>query len=129
MAAGGEGVVVPAVRLEVGAIVGDVGIFLGAEEEHVLEEMGQALAAGRVAVRAGADVHGRGRLVELGVGEQEDLEAVGQDEAAVLGVVVGRLRAGRNPGGSLGAERGEQQQGGQEGEKAEFHAWWRKGAR
>ena len=51
--AGRVGVVVAAVGLDEIAVVGDLGIFLGAEEEHVLEEMREALAVGGVVNLAG----------------------------------------------------------------------------
>lgn len=114
--AGGVGVVVAAVGLKVVPVFGFVGVFFGAEEEHVFEEMGKATAFDRVA--EGADAHGerRGGFVEFGVGEQDDLETVIEREALIDGLIVDGDLAGRNVGGEC---RAQAESGGEEGKDKE----------
>ena len=76
MVAGGVGVVHPAVLAEVGIKVGDVGIFLRAEEQHVLEEVGETLAVGGVVDLADVHDEGGAGLVEFLVGDEQDAQAV-----------------------------------------------------
>ena len=117
--AGGVGVVHPAVLAEVGVKVGDVGIFLRAEEQHVLEEVGQALAVGGVVDLADVHDEGRAGFVEFLVGDEEDAQAVIEDEAAELRGVGGRDDAGWERGRGRGGESdgGEQGEGGGENER------------
>jgi len=84
---GGVGVGVTAVGLEVLAIFTGFGVFFRAEEEHVLQKMGQSGAAVGITHGADIDTHGGGGDVEFGVGEEEDFEFIIQHEAAVLGFV------------------------------------------
>ena len=95
MVAGGVGVVHPAVLAEVGIKVGDVGILLRAEEQHVLEEVGESLTIRRVVDLADVHDEGRAGFVEFLVGDEQDAQAVIEDEAAELRGVGRRDDAGR----------------------------------
>jgi len=112
MIAGGVGVVVAAVGLEVIPVVGFVRIFFGAEEEHVLEEVGESAAFDRVAEGADANGDGGGGFVEFGVGEQDDFEPVIEREALIDGLVIYRDLAGRDGGGEF---RVQAEGGGEQG--------------
>ena len=80
------------VRAQKGAVRILVGVLLGAQEEHVLEEVREALHFLGVRVRADLDVHGRGGLVGLGVGDQQHAKRVGHLHIAIRAVVLlGRL--------------------------------------
>ncbi len=81
------GVGVTAVGLEVFAVFAGFWEFFRAEEEHVFQEVGEALAVVRVGHGADIDAYGGGGNVEPGVGEEDDLELVVQGEAAVFGFV------------------------------------------
>ena len=64
---GRVGVVVAAVGVDEGAIVGDIGIFFGAEKEHVLQKVSEAGVFKGVVNLANADRERRTRLVEIGI--------------------------------------------------------------
>jgi len=64
----------------------------------VLEEMGEAGVFEGVVDLADADGEGSAGLVEINVGDKEDLEAVSEGEAAELGLV----GWSDDPGGELG---------------------------
>ena len=124
--AGGVGVAVAPVRLHEVAVGVRLRVLRGAEEQHVLEEVRHPLARRRVVDLAHGH-HQRGaRLVELRVRDQEDLQAVGQDEAAELRLVRGgpqprrQLGEGRRGGAGQG-QGGQQDQDGGEQAAADVH--------
>jgi hypothetical protein len=85
----GVGVRAAAAGLEEVAVAVQLGVLLVGQEQHVLEEVGQAGRALGVAV--GADPHGHGgrRRVDAGVGGEHDPEAVLEGQLAVGPLVLG----------------------------------------
>ena len=126
--AGGVGVVVAAVLAHEISVVGDVRIFFGAEEEHVLEKMREALGVGGVVDLADVHDEGGAGFVELRVGDEENAQAVIEGETAELRGIGGRDDARREGGhGGFGSGEWSGEQRGGEGEKRrgeaeEFHA-------
>ena len=92
---GRVGVVAPAVRADEIAVLGDLRVFLGAEEEHVLEEVGEALALARIVDLAGHHGERGRRLVELRIGDQQHAHAIVEREAPENRGVGGCLDAWR----------------------------------
>ncbi len=84
---GGPGIVAAAVVLDEGLVFPGLGIFLGAEKEHVLQEVRQSLAVGGIVAMAHGDVQRGGRLVRRRVRHEHHLHAVVETQVAVLAVV------------------------------------------
>jgi hypothetical protein len=81
--------------------------------------MRETLAVGGIAV--GTDAHREcgGGLVELGVGKEDDLEAVIERETAIFRFVIGGLGPGRNVSGNFSADQGGKHEDRQEDEGRE----------
>ena len=65
-------------------------VFLRAEEQHVFEEVGQSGAIVGILKGTDVDIETGGGLVGLGVGDQDDSQAVGKRQG---GIVAGIIRA------------------------------------
>ena len=79
-------------------------VLFSAEEEHVLEKVREARKLLRVARRADVHVGARGSVVALRIGDEHQLQVVGELQVAVLALVeVGLV----NLVGLVGDEPGE----------------------
>ncbi len=108
----GVGVVAAAVALEVLAEVFHRRVLFRAEEQHVLEVMRQPRALRRISQAAHAHRHRGRRHVELGVGQQQHLHAVGQHEAAQRRLIIG-CRHARRYGSRVDARSAQRRHHGQ----------------
>mmetsp|Transcript_95600 Transcript_95600/g.267089 ORF Transcript_95600/g.267089 Transcript_95600/m.267089 type:complete len:301 (+) Transcript_95600:896-1798(+) len=79
-----------------------VGVLLGAQEEHVLAEVRQALEGRRVLQRAGLHRHREARLLRLGVADDQHAQARIEGRVQV-GPLVGQRLADLDPRGALAA--------------------------
>ena len=105
MVGGSIGVVASAVGLDEVAVLGHFRVFLGAQEQHVLQKMRQPLVFLWIVDLAGVHCERRAGLVEFRIGHQQHAQAVVEDEAAKRGGVGGRLNARRQVGGPRGSRR------------------------
>ena len=90
----GEGVAAAAIPAQVLLEVVLAGILGRAQEQHVLVKVGQSRPVRRILKVSRIDVDGTGLDVRGGVGHEEDRQAVGEGDGAVL------------PGVGLGLEEG-----------------------
>ena len=121
---GGVGVVVAAVGLHEIPVLVRLGIFFRAEKEHVLEKVRHALAVRGIVDLADGDRQGGARFIELGIGDEQDLEPVIEHEPAEGCLIGGRLDVRRqavDDRRGAGQEGGSGQQGGEEKEREAFH--------
>jgi hypothetical protein len=68
MVAGGKGVAEAAMTPDIVAVIALSWVFFGAQKEHMLQKMCDALAILRIAQRPHANGHGGGRFVQVGIG-------------------------------------------------------------
>ncbi len=85
----GPGVVAATVAAHKLLILAGFGIGTGAEEQHMLKEMGHALAVGRIVEMAGVDRQGGGRFIGLGIADKQNLEPVCQLQIVIPPMVIG----------------------------------------
>ena len=78
------------------------GILLGADEEHVFEEVRKPGVAFRFMEAAAGNDQGRGRFVGLGIGNQQDAQTIRQGDRSVAARIV---RARRQSGAVVGCVR------------------------
>ena len=69
-------------------------VFVGTQEQHVLQKVCQATPSRRVVTRANHHVEGRGGLGGIGRRHEQDLKVIVQGEKAVLIIIVGALNRG-----------------------------------
>src|SRR5690606_12879568 len=79
----GVGIEAAAVLRQKRLVLAGLGILVGAQKQHVLEKVSQAIPLGGVLETAHMDTQGGRRLVRLRVGYQQYLEAIGQGDKAV----------------------------------------------
>ena len=87
----GVGVAGAAVLGDVLLVLRRVGVFVGAQKQHVLQEVREAAAARGIITAAHADIQRRRRLDCFRVGDQQYLHLVGQRQQPVLVVIIGAL--------------------------------------
>ena len=66
-------------------------IALGADEQHMLEKMRQALMFRRFVIRTSQDGQRCGRFVRVGIFHQQHAQRVVEHQIAVVAIVVGAL--------------------------------------
>ena len=85
----GPGVVAAPMATHELLVLAGFGISTSTEEQHMLKEMGHALAIDRVIEVAGVDGQGGGRFIGLGIADQQDPEPVCQLQIVIPPMVVG----------------------------------------
>jgi len=85
----GVGIVHAAMFADKGLVLAGLGVLVSAQEQHVLEEVGQAFALRRIVKAADIDAEGGGGLVGIGIGNQQGAKTVAEHHIAILAIIVG----------------------------------------
>ena len=84
----GPGIVAAAMTAHKLLVLTRLGISAGTKEQHMLKEMSHPLPIGRIVEMAGVDGQRGGRLVGVGIADQQDPEPVCQLQIVVLPMVI-----------------------------------------
>ena len=101
----GRGVAGAAVLVDEAVVSAGVRVLVGAQEQHVLEEVGEARAIGRIVGGSHVDVERRRGLVGVRIGDEERFEPVAEGDRPVVAGV------GRAALDLPGVRRGGEQRG------------------
>ena len=101
----GKGVVAAAMAGQIALVGVRLGVGLGAQKQHVLEEVGEPRQVCRILSAADRDIEGGRGLVGIGVADQQGGEAILQPQHAIFALIVradsgcGAFLDGRSGGG------------------------------